>query len=89
VHPGAVAAAERAGLDLAGARPRHINEVATAPAVVITVCDRAHEELEAPQDWLHWSVPDPVGSTTGEPFDTALADITRRIAALTSGGTDT
>jgi len=89
VHPGALAAAKRAGLDLAGTLPRHIADVATTLAVVITVCDRAHEELEAPADWWHWSIPDPVGSTAPDAFDTALHDITRRIAALTPEGTDT
>ena len=28
--------------------------------LVVTVCDQAHEELDADDSWLHWSIPDPV-----------------------------
>ena len=34
------------------------------PSLVITVCDQAHEELDPPDDWLHWSIPDPVPAGT-------------------------
>src|SRR6187551_1374658 len=60
VHPEAVKAARRAGLDLRGATPRHLDELRERPALVVTVCDRAHEEGVAEPGWLHWSVPDPV-----------------------------
>jgi protein-tyrosine-phosphatase/DNA-binding transcriptional ArsR family regulator len=82
VHPGAVAAAKRAGLDLAGAHPRHLTDVADRPELVVTVCDRAHEELAPPADWLHWSVPDPVEGGTRRAFDTTVRDLRDRIAAL-------
>ena len=36
------------------------------PSLVITVCDQAHEELDPPDDWLHWSIPDPVAGRHGE-----------------------
>ncbi|WP_436794760.1 helix-turn-helix domain-containing protein [Actinospongicola halichondriae] len=84
VHPGAVDAARRAGLDLADARPRHLDDVESAD-LVVTVCDRAHEELEPDPTWLHWSVPDPVDVGTAEAFDGALADIDTRIRSLVRG----
>ncbi len=45
VHPGAVAAAARAGLDLTGARPRALDTRDLTADLVVTVCDVAHEAL--------------------------------------------
>jgi protein-tyrosine-phosphatase len=91
VHPGAVAAALRAGLDLSGAQPRLLATDESAD-VVITVCDRAHEELAPGPDWWHWSTPDPVTAvategrsavaTGADPFDLALSQLDNRIRAL-------
>lgn len=81
VHPGAVAAAHRAGLDLGTARPRTFDP-GRARGQIVTVCDRAHEELDAPDSWWHWSVPDPVDVGTPAAFDTALDDLRSRIAIL-------
>lgn len=81
VHPGAVAAARRAGLDLSDASPRLLADPSTA-AVVVTVCDRAHEELEVGPDWWHWSIPDPVEAGTAAAFDAVVADLDARIATL-------
>ena len=65
VHPGAVAAGRRAGLDLTDAPPRsRSTAVRRRPALTITVCDRAHEELDPGPGWLHWSIPDPVPAGT-------------------------
>jgi len=83
ISPGAMSAAKRAGLDLSGASPRDIGDV-EVPALVITVCDRAHEELDAPEGWLHWSVPDPVASNTRATFDATIAELRGRIGALLS-----
>jgi protein-tyrosine-phosphatase/DNA-binding transcriptional ArsR family regulator len=82
VHPQAVAAAERAGLDLGRARPRHLDEIIEHPPLVVSVCDRAHEELEPGPGWLHWSVPDPVPVGTPEAFDAALIELRERITGL-------
>jgi protein-tyrosine-phosphatase/DNA-binding HxlR family transcriptional regulator len=82
VHPGAAAAAKRAGLDLAGAHPRALDAGDLDADIVVTVCDRAHEELDPPNDWLHWSIPDPVEAGTRRAFDAALAELDERIAAL-------
>ncbi len=81
VHPGAVAAAERSGLDLSDARPRLLEPPVTADTVV-TVCDRAHEELEPEPTWWHWSIPDPVEAGTDAAFDAVIADLDARIAML-------
>ncbi|MEX1106524.1 MAG: helix-turn-helix domain-containing protein [Ilumatobacteraceae bacterium] len=81
IHPGAVAAARRAGLDLGSAVPRLVGTLATGTQVV-TVCDRAHEELEPDPTWWHWSVPDPVDIGTAAAFDAAVTDLDDRITAL-------
>jgi protein-tyrosine-phosphatase len=82
VHPGAVAAARRADLDLSDATPRLLRPDDTAD-VVVTVCDRAHEELQPGADWWHWSIPDPVEDGTADAFDAVIADLDSRIATLT------
>lgn len=82
VHPGATAAAKRAGLDLAAAHPRALDAGDLDADIVVTVCDRAHEELDAPDNWLHWSIPDPVEAGTRRAFDAALTELDERIAAL-------
>lgn len=82
VHPGAVAAAQRAGLDLGGAEPRELAAGGPLPDLVVTVCDRAHEELDADPSWLHWSIPDPVPAGTAPAFDRAVADLTERIRSV-------
>ena len=79
---GAIAAGRRAGVDLGEACPRNLEDVATLPQLVVTVCDRAHEELDPPPDWLHWSIPDPVQVGTRAVFDATVADLRDRITAL-------
>ncbi len=79
---GAIAAGRRAGVDLGEARPRNLEDVATLPQLVVTVCDRAHEELDPPPDWLHWSIPDPVQVGTRAVFDATVAELRDRITAL-------
>lgn len=82
VHPGAVAAARRAGLDISNARPRPLDQVGEFPGLVVTVCDQAHEELAPDESWLHWSVRDPVSDGHRAAFDAALAELRERIGAL-------
>lgn len=79
VHPSAIAAARRAGLDLADAAPRRLEPGAELPPLVITVCDRAHEECATDGSWLHWSIPDPVPVGTVDAFDAALGELRERI----------
>ena len=82
VHAGAVAAATRAGLDLRNATPQLLSDLGDRPELVITVCDRAHEELEQHPDWLHWSVPDPVPTNTKGAFDATVTELRGRIGQL-------
>lgn len=84
VHPGAVAAAARRGLDLGRARPRRLSPGELHRAeVVVTVCDRAHEEVELPGS-LHWSIPDPVAADDPDAFDRAAEVLDQRISALSA-----
>jgi protein-tyrosine-phosphatase len=81
VHRGAVEAARRHGLDLGDdPRPRRLDAV-EHPALVVTVCDRAHEELGDVEAW-HWSVADPVPAATSRAFDATVAELRQRIVGL-------
>jgi ArsR family transcriptional regulator, arsenate/arsenite/antimonite-responsive transcriptional repressor / arsenate reductase (thioredoxin) len=82
VHPKAVDVGREAGLDLSGAVPRALDEIDEPPATVVTVCDRAHEELPGQPRWLHWSVPDPVPLGTPAAFRATVAELRQRITAL-------
>lgn len=104
IHPGAVAAAARHGLDLTGATPTILADAlarcrgqewnegrglggpdeptAGGTTIVVTVCDRANEELCSPVDWWHWSTPDPVPNGTDPAFDATVAELDLRIGAL-------
>ena len=59
-----------------------ISEIEFQPSLVITVCDRAHEELSPAATWWHWSTPDPVDEATPEAFDGALTALRDRIQTL-------
>jgi len=82
VHPGALAAGRRAGLDLARSTPRALRAVTRLPPLVVTVCDQAHEELAGNHDWLHWSVPDPVVVGTRAAFDATVGELRELISAV-------
>lgn len=82
VHPGAVAAAKRAGLDISESVPRTLGARRKLPGIVITVCDQAHEELALNDSWLHWSIPDPVADGSRSAFDAVLAELRERIGVL-------
>ncbi len=84
VHPRAIEAAARVGLDLSTASPVALDTISDRPELVITVCDRAHEELGDEDHHLHWSIPDPVGDRSRRAFDEALAEISRWIDAVTT-----
>lgn len=81
IHRGAVAAARRAGLALADRRPTRIGRIAPRTQVV-TVCDRAHEELDPTPTWWHWSIPDPIETGTAAAFDAVIVDLDARIRPL-------
>jgi len=81
VHPGAVAAAQRVGVDLRAAVPRALDDVKELPPIVITVCDQAHEEIGSAMQWPHWSISDPVVRGTKGAFDEVVSEIRARIRA--------
>jgi protein-tyrosine-phosphatase/DNA-binding HxlR family transcriptional regulator len=92
VHPGAVRAARRHGLDLERAVPSRLELDRIEDHLVVTVCDLAHEDLAAlaPSRLgrgtavLHWSVPDPAASGTRVAFDGIVDRLERRVRALAS-----
>jgi protein-tyrosine-phosphatase/DNA-binding transcriptional ArsR family regulator len=83
VHPLAITTAARHGLDLSRARPRRLSDVVERPDVIVTVCDRAHEELTDAQRsrTLHWSIPDPAMVGTVAAFARAYQTLEQRIEA--------
>jgi ArsR family transcriptional regulator, arsenate/arsenite/antimonite-responsive transcriptional repressor / arsenate reductase (thioredoxin) len=81
IHRGTLAAAQRAGLDLGDARPRLLGRAKRTDQVV-TVCDRANEELEPGPSWWHWSIPDPVEDGSDAAFDAAIAELDDHIRSL-------
>jgi len=82
VHRGAVQAGRRAGLDLDHATPRSLDDITIGDRLVVTVCDRAHEELDAGPAWLHWSISDPIQTASPAAFDRTVRELRRRITAL-------
>lgn len=82
VHPHALAVAANHGLDLSGARPKHVSDIDVTPDLIVSVCDRANEtewNLGAPR--RHWSIPDPVGGERPM-FEAAFDAIAGRIDRL-------
>ena len=83
VHPGAIRAAMRRGLDLRGGKPQPVPKF-TETDLVVTVCDRAHEHLLSATEVkrVHWSVPDPVGAKSPNAFETTTEFLAERIEQL-------
>lgn len=77
VHPEAVAAAGRHGLELGGTTPVRFDHRIPLRRV-ITVCDRAHEILGP--STRHWSLADPATEGTAAAFDRTVAELVDRIA---------
>ena len=89
VHPGAIAAARRAGLDLTGARPRALDDIAVLPRSSSPCATRPTRSSTPGHDWLHWSIADPVAERTRAAFDGALAELRdRSIAARERPGSN-
>ena len=85
VHPGTLAVARRRGVRLAASTPRPLVDVLNPDDLVITVCDRAHEELPTQLPHTHWSIPDPARTDPADrddAFDRALDELTDRIARI-------
>lgn len=85
VHPSAVRVARRHGLDLSTAVPRRFNPDTARRATVITVCDRAHDELgRTSHDRLHWSIPDPSRTGDDDRFEAAFQMLQERIDGVSA-----
>lgn len=83
VHPRAVAAAKRHGLNLRGAGTFHLDDVLHPGDLIVAVCDNAHEDMPADLTGrLHWSVPDPAPADTDEAFEAAYTDLAQRVDRL-------
>jgi protein-tyrosine-phosphatase len=63
LHPNAVRAMRGYGIDLRGARPKHLSQLSGQSFdYVISLCDRVREvcpEFPGHPDLIHWSIPDP------------------------------
>ena len=81
IHPGALKTAKRHGLDLPDVSPVTMTDIARKGDLIVTVCDRAHEELGS-AGWAHWSIPDPVADGTARAFDAAYQRLAARVDAL-------
>jgi protein-tyrosine-phosphatase len=79
VAPAALRAARRHHLPGLGV-PQALDRVRGVGDLVVTVCDRAHEETGDLAD-CHWSVPDPVGRDDAA-FEEAVTEIERRVLTL-------
>ena len=64
------------------ATPQQLDDITLDPALVITVCDRAHEEVGSDPSWWHWSTPDPVEDPRPDAFDRAVRRLHARIRTL-------
>ncbi|MFC7595326.1 MarR family transcriptional regulator [Terrabacter sp. GCM10028922] len=81
INPRAAATAARHDLDLPQVAPCRLDDASRPGDLVITVCDRAHEELRG-RAWAHWSIPDPVPDGSDRAFDRAVADLAVRVERL-------
>jgi protein-tyrosine-phosphatase len=75
------------GIDLTGARPKHLDEFAGRSFdVVITLCDRVREvcpSFPGHPEPVHWSIPDPAADPSGRPaFDRVADQLESRIRFL-------
>lgn len=81
VDPRAIRIGRQRGLDLARAVPRLLDPASARQALIVTVCDRAREEL-AQRVSVHWSIRDPVAIGTDEAFRAAADEIAWRVERL-------
>lgn len=82
-HPEAIAAAKRLGLTYSFSVPRIVTDDDLDHAdLVVTVCDRAHEELDLDLGSIHWSLPDPAADGSPAAFDAIVVALDDRIRAL-------
>jgi ArsR family transcriptional regulator, arsenate/arsenite/antimonite-responsive transcriptional repressor / arsenate reductase (thioredoxin) len=70
LHPNAVRVMRDRGMDISGARSKHLNEfVEQRFDYVISLCDRVREvcpEFPGPPAMVHWSMPDPAAEAAAD-----------------------
>lgn len=81
ISPNAVATAQAHGLDLTTHITRRVDELIADGDLIVTVCDRAHEEL-GPLSVVHWSVPNPARADRTGAYEDAYQDLARRVQSL-------
>jgi protein-tyrosine-phosphatase/DNA-binding transcriptional ArsR family regulator len=92
VHPNALRVMRSYGIDLTGARSKHLDEfIENRFEYVITLCDKIREvcpEFRGHPEPIHWSIPDPdpvaAGRASYPNFRTMAADLHSRIGFLIS-----
>jgi ArsR family transcriptional regulator, arsenate/arsenite/antimonite-responsive transcriptional repressor / arsenate reductase (thioredoxin) len=91
LHANAVRAMRERGMDIAGKRSKHLDELADRRFdYVITLCDRVREvcpEFPAGPQRIHWSIPDPArepgtDAETLPAFERIAAELASRIGFL-------
>ncbi len=80
VNRSAISVGRRHDLEVPDVTPRLLADTLSDDDLVITVCDRAHEEVGVTA-WAHWSVADPVSGGRGA-FERAYAALDSRVRAL-------
>ena len=78
IHRQAISAARRNRIDIRDVAPSALGKI-PRNVQVVTVCDLVHEELHAPLDWWHWSIPDPVPSGRPKAFDAVITELEVRV----------
>ncbi|UDY37060.1 metalloregulator ArsR/SmtB family transcription factor [Dermatobacter hominis] len=91
VHPNAVRVLAERGIDISGARSKHLDEFADRRFdAVVTLCDRVREvcpDRDGPHRRVHWSIADPslVGESPEDSypaFEQTTEELERRIRFL-------
>lgn len=90
LHPNAVRAMRERGIDIAGQRPKHLDEfAATRFDRVVTLCDRVREvcpEFPGAPEAIHWSIADPAAGGDDEAtypaFRATAAELETRVGFL-------
>ena len=86
LHRHAVRVMAERGIDIAGRRPKHLDELAGRRFDrVVTLCDRVREvcpELPGGPERIHWSVRDPAEHGTLPAFERTADELEARIGFL-------
>jgi protein-tyrosine-phosphatase len=87
LHPDAVRVMhEEHGIDIAGQRPKHLNELSEERFDrVITLCDKVREvcpDFPGHPEAIHWSMPDPVAEDAYPAFQRTADELEDRIGFL-------